>query len=1572
MRAAGAQFGCLLEELEARTLLSMFTVTTTHDFGVGSLRQAVLDANDAAGADVIEFDASLGGQTIALLYGELLISDHLTISGPGSGQLTIDAATRSRVLCTEADAAISGLTLTRGSTGANGGAICSGVGRSLTLRDVAVVECTAQYSGGGIAVGDGGRLTLDDVRVVACVADLWVGLGGGGIYAGPGSSVEIEGAGAVIRNGAGIQGGGLYLGVASTLSAERLTILENSASSGGAIYAAAQSTITLSEGGLLRNVAQWGGAVQLSDGSFLSLNGVTVSENNAAETGGGVLVDGGARLAVSDSLFEYNGSAHFGGAIHAGRGATVTLTGTTVAHNRAVKDGGGIFLDAAALTVTGSSISENAAGSKGGGLAAVVGADFLLIEDTTFASNSAARGGGFSFSGDAGSSAELRMTTVTGNVAGTGGGGAADMGSILLVGCTIASNTADTGGGVHFAGSNATLRSTVIQWNSAITGGGVHSNAEQLTVERSTIGSNNASGNGGGLHLGSGVLRMQDSTVGGNGADWLGGGVALVGGTAHIGGSAIVGNAARNGGGIYVNVDTQIDNSTIAGNSARSMGGGIYIESPVIGAIVSSTIVQNHATGFFTSNPDEAGGGIFNQWGHFLLQSTILARNTAGTGVPSDYFGHLLHPESSCDLIGDVVNTGGLTDGQNGNIVGADPLLGVSGNYGGPTLTYSLLPNSPALDAGSNPLGLSADQRGARFRRASGPPDIGAFEVQSLALVVDSAEDLSDDNYEPGRLSLREAIALSNANPEADSITFDISLRDVTITLGGTELTVTDSVSVTGPGADMLVIDAAGASRHFSIDDGDAGRLIAVSISGLHLRNGSVPGNGGAIDNKENLTLHHLRLTGNFTGHDGGAVHSRYGSLQILDSTITGNTARIGGGFAISGVATIDRCSIYQNSAGGGGGIAVSGGELTLRNSTISANTASTAYAGGVLVVAGGTAALLNSTICGNEGPDAGGIFVDGLGVLLRSTIVAGNTANGLPSDIGNGAVSGTNNLIGDARTSGGLTKGVGDNIVGADPLLADLADNGGPTLTHALLPGSPAIDAGSNPERLASDQRGRPRARGEAPDIGAFEANIRPTIGAIDAAAAEIVQGSSLLLHAFDAADSDGSVVSVRYWADLDGDGNADELLGASSTPGNGFAFTVPGALSRTFPLCGVTFIARSVDDEGDLSSPVTLDVGVLYSLRPRDDSTARGSSTADDELWTSIVNQAGDVVVFECNGACAHHLGLASGAPPATGNAEIYTDPKDGLVYVAYPSGMGLILARRAADGRWTFRNLSAEAGIGPSDGPVRAVTHLVSTATTGRLVVLVGMDADGRIVGFRQDGSATGGLFNWSLTDISADLDSQGMPTPFFTDLIGYVTPWNAWTLAGIDSVGDIQGVWIVPASFDKWRVDNLSHITGAPPISGQLTVTQTSWSAINLGGVNDDGHLVVTWWVPSFGGRWVTSDLTAMSGGETLVAGRATGFVTPWGAINYAGINGLGEVAAYWWTPATNRWIVSPLTAGFPPGTDRPAGCLTSHVSSIGTMSLLGAADGGEVTRLWWTPHDDNRWKLTDLTGSCIRR
>ncbi len=491
------------------------------------------------------------------------------------------------------------------------------------------------------------------------------------------------------------------------------------------------------------------------------------------------------------------------------------------------------------------------------------------------------------------------------------------------------------------------------------------------------------------------------------------------------------------------------------------------------------------------------------------------------------------------------------------------------------------------------------------------------------------------------------------------------------------------------------------------------------------------------------------------------------------------------------------------------------------------------------------------------------------------------------------------------------------------------------------------------------------------APATGSITAiSILPTLTGVVADSSSIAQGEALTLTAQGVNELGDAPGGVSFYLDADHDGLADigELLGTDSDDSDGYSLTLSGSATSAFTTATQTFLAVASDSLGESTDPVSTTVAVVYSQSAQDGTPVDIASGGDGAHHAVTRNQAGDLVVFTDTGDAwqSEPLTEITGAPDATGDPIIFSDPKDGYTYAAVPSAEGFLLFLRDANGDWDFTIIS-DAIADPADIPVTGLTQFTSTSNK---VLIAGLNAAGELVAFQQTGAGTDGDWAWSFVNISDDLAAQGMTTPDFTELVGYSTNWNSWTIAGIDSNGDIQGVWINPASFSQWRVDNLSDITGAPAITGQLSVTLTPWSAINLGGVNSEGHLVVTWWIPSFGGQWTTSDLTTAAGGETLATGKVAGFVTTWGAINYAGINADGEVAAYWWTPFTSAWQVSPLTTGVPDTEPRPTASLTSHVSDDGAMNILGTSDEGDLVRVWWQP-GSSAWSLTNLTDSAQR-
>ena len=310
-------------------------------------------------------------------------------------------------------------------------------------------------------------------------------------------------------------------------------------------------------------------------------------------------------------------------------------------------------------------------------------------------------------------------------------------------------------------------------------------------------------------------------------------------------------------------------------------------------------------------------------------------------------------------------------------------------------------------------------------------PFVPAFDVVAPDIVVTS---LADDG--PG--SLRQAVADA---VDGNTIGFAGAIAGGTIKLASV-LTIDD---------ETLTIEAP-ADRGITLDgDGVTAVFFIAGDGGLTLRNATVTGG-------RSLT---------------GAIETR-GQLRIEHGTIAGNRAVAG----------------PEDRDGTGGGIQHVAGDLTLVNSTVSGNVAEELGGGIGSPLSSGSITLIGSTVTGNTAlEEAGGlgVFTEATTVTLRNSIVAGNTspvAKDCGIDDRTTLVYFGTNLLGGAD----CPPGPGD-IVAADPVLGPLADNGGPTRTHALLPGSPAIEGAVQAcAEYPVDQRYVPRPQGTACDIGAFE----------------------------------------------------------------------------------------------------------------------------------------------------------------------------------------------------------------------------------------------------------------------------------------------------------------------------------------------------------------------------------------------------------------------------------------------------------------------------------------------------
>ncbi|MCM3873251.1 MAG: Ig-like domain repeat protein [Pyrinomonadaceae bacterium] len=389
-------------------------------------------------------------------------------------------------------------------------------------------------------------------------------------------------------------------------------------------------------------------------------------------------------------------------------------------------------------------------------------------------------------------------------------------------------------------------------------------------------------------------------------------------------------------------------------------------------------------------------------------------------------------------------------------------------------------------------------------------------------ITVNSASDTA--NSADGLCTLREAITAANtdmgsggsagecgagSNGGADTIVF--TGVSGTIGLGSALPTITSEMSFSGPGLSLLTVSGSNSFRVFNITLGTG----TVSFVGLTISNGRVMDVGGGIYNQNgaDVNVTNSTISNNVAVLGGGIANSSTGTFTITNSTLDRNSAGTAGGcYNGSGTLNIINSTLSNNLAdqsgsGNGGAINTGSNTLNIINSTLDRNTA---FGGGGGIYNSGPSATINvsnSTLHQNAASRGGGAINNNNGgtVRLLNNIIAFSLSE---SELLGPFVSLGHNLLTNIVGSTGFTLGTNNpngDLVGASfaqvfPFLGPLQNNGGSTQTRALLPGSPAIDAGDNCVTLASgsggclatplvsDQRGVSRQVNSNVDMGAFE----------------------------------------------------------------------------------------------------------------------------------------------------------------------------------------------------------------------------------------------------------------------------------------------------------------------------------------------------------------------------------------------------------------------------------------------------------------------------------------------------
>lgn len=672
------------------------TVASAADSGPGSLRAVIA----AAGAgDTVDFDASLEGQAIHLTSGAIGIDKNLTIEGPGSSELTIDAGHNSQIFTlTNGSLSISGLTLTNGAALKEGGAIHTESTGSLTVSDCTFTGNTAGGAGGSVDESNQGH--------------------GGAIYVSRSSGPTFVSDSTFNANAAGGPGG---------------TGAESGLGSGGAIWDGGEMTLTVSGSSFTGNTA--GGT------------GGSGEERSGNGAGGAIQKSGGLSLAVSDSAFTDNTAGGAGG------------IGRDSGHGF----GGAIYVSQpsptpTSLSVDDSSFSGNAAGGAGGdgpvsgsgngGAIAHYGEGQLTVSGATFEGNSAGGAGG------------AGGTFIFGEFGSGGGRGGAIIVAEHASSTSVSSSlfTANTAGGdggsgsISGRGEGGAIEDETRNGPLTVTGS---------TFTENTVGGQHGGGGGSGFGSGGAIRSIgslnivgstfADNAAGGQGSSGFGGAISNFDNVSPltITGSTFAGNTAGGQGGsgaggaidisaVSAGRSASVTNSTLVGNAAGgggASGSGGAIEATDISSLTlaSATISENIVGGGGSGAGINSATGAISRAAAVTAKTTIVSGNTGAT---------------NCDapVASSIYSLEGPTAGDTScgfDLPSADPLLEPLADNGGPTETQALPASSPAVDA--VPVAkcpTKVDQRGEpRPDNRKSVCDVGAYELQDppIAPAITSA-----------------------------------------------------------------------------------------------------------------------------------------------------------------------------------------------------------------------------------------------------------------------------------------------------------------------------------------------------------------------------------------------------------------------------------------------------------------------------------------------------------------------------------------------------------------------------------------------------------------------------------------------------------------------------------------------------------------------------------------------------------------------------------------------------------------------------------------------------------------
>jgi hypothetical protein len=977
----------------------------------------------------------------------------------------------------------------------------------------------------------------------------------------------------------------------------------------------------------------------------VTLTGLTVS-NGSNIIGGGILHALTGTLNITNSAISNNNAVTtgFGGGVYNNTTGAVNITNSTFDHNTG-RWGGGLFnASGGVITITGSTFSFNAGGfssSLDGGGGVYNNSGTIRISNSTFCNNT----NNYPF--------------------GSGGGLKSLSGLVTITNSTFSNNHADLGAGIY----NFDF-TTPIQVRNSIVAGNSDINGQPDIFGKFTSNGHNLIG------VGDFQLAFQDGVNG----DMVGTGAAPInprlGALADNGGptqtlALLVESRAIDAGDNCVTDVAHCGDANIPQltNDQRGLsrlvdGSDVNATATVdIGAFEAQVSIQDITDK--TTNEDTQLQFTFNVGGDTNI-SSVTAQSSDATLVPNDpahiaVTGSGLTRTLTIHPAANLFGTSTITVTVNGNngqsmsdtfvltvisvndapsfTIGPDQNVSVNAgaqtavnwamnispgpvNESGQAVTFLVINNTnlglfsaqPAVapdgtltftaatnTSGSATITIVAQDNGGT---ANGGVDTSA--PQSFTINISCGSTLVTNGADSGAGSLRDVIL--HACP-GSTITFQPGVTNVTLT--SAELVLDKNLTIQGLGANLLTVQrsAVNGTPQFRLLR-TSSAAVTANISGMTLTNGDVIGAGGAIQSLGPLGLSAVTVSGNHASQAGGGIEA-FSSLNVDGSTISGNQAGLSGGaiYSTSGAPTL----------------------VSVSNSTISGNQASMS----AIVNVNATATIVNTTITGNTnlGPGPGTAIFDfpnSVTQLTNCTVTQNTGDSALWQNLpGAGRIDVKNSIV-TANPGGdiGVINDLGNNLIGVNALLAPLGNYGGPTQTIALLPGSPAINAGDN-TAIANplfsgppftDQRGAGfnRIVGGTVDIGAFESRgftiaatggtsqsavfntaFAPLLATVTSASGEPVSGGQVTFNAPGSGASATFTGNVTtFSASINPSGQASAIATANAIVGGPYNVTAIGngiTGSANFSLTNlkgdqtITFGSISAKTFGDADFTVT-----------------------------------------------------------------------------------------------------------------------------------------------------------------------------------------------------------------------------------------------------------------------------------------------------------------------------------------------------------------------------------------------